>query len=604
MRVARPSFVRFTHLLRLGPTSFSPVKYSIFCMIIVRGICLYQYWSYMEEKGTTCPITDTVVTATTSLRPTVPDRQAFQQALREYNQSISETAGKIDRIIGTNSTVGTLNILKQSRQEPRKRREQLKLEADGMKTEITEIKKLLAEKDALLSNIENDLVYKDESKLTTRLNELETAYSQTKFTSSRTEKALVKEIDKLKRNRAKLTQVYLTVLLLMKYKSVMEEKRVIQLQLCGINERRSNVLKSIREITNQLDNTDRHIRQQRREFLQLKDSLCDLHAKKKKLVDNYNKKRAEYIDWSNKNKKDLKCSSVMCSNYPYPATYPATFRRQSCWCFFPLTDSVEIVRDFAFLTESVHTFPNLAADFIDEETLEPFYEQKMACKRLIEYLTSLQSQMPLECSSSSCNATDKTCKQITVDGSEDSADEYPPSFTTLKMQASLPVCITSEQELVKEASFVNVLKKKNCKKSSKKPCQKISHPMQMLFFFKETEIPIPQTYREIDHTLSMVRTLLKQYQEQTNVIVWEESDYRQFPSLSESEHTVDSAWNGSTDTSDRSSINFYTCSSFDLTSPVQEKPQSSAIGVYSQKPDFPTLLSVSDGGFASKSSTH
>lgn len=49
----------------------------------------------MGEKDTTCPITETVITATTSLRPTVPDRQAFQQALREYNQSISETAGKV-----------------------------------------------------------------------------------------------------------------------------------------------------------------------------------------------------------------------------------------------------------------------------------------------------------------------------------------------------------------------------------------------------------------------------------------------------------------------------------------------------------------------------
>lgn len=90
-----------------------------------------------------------------------------------------------------------------------------------------------------------------------------------------------------------------------------------------------------------------------------------------------------------------------------------------------------------------------------------------------------------------------------------------------------------------------------------------------------------------------------------SVIVWEESDYRQFPSLSESEHTADSAWNGSTDTSDRGSIfNFHTCSSFDLTSPVQGKPQSSAIAICNQKPEFPTPLSISDDGFASKSSTH
>lgn len=37
-------------------------------------------------------------------------------------------------------------MLKQSKQEPRKRREQLKLEADEMKIEINEIKRLLAVK--------------------------------------------------------------------------------------------------------------------------------------------------------------------------------------------------------------------------------------------------------------------------------------------------------------------------------------------------------------------------------------------------------------------------------------------------------------------------
>lgn len=100
------------------------------------------------------------------------------------------------------------------------------------------------------------------------------------------------------------------------------------------------MLKSIREITNQLDNTDRCIRQQRRDFLQLKDSLCDLHAKKKKLVDSYNRKRTEYIDWSNRNKKDMQCSPIICSNYPYPATYPAAYRHRSCEFYLLLLKSV------------------------------------------------------------------------------------------------------------------------------------------------------------------------------------------------------------------------------------------------------------------------
>ncbi|VIP00119.1 Uncharacterized protein BM_BM14746 [Brugia malayi] len=37
------------------------------------------------------------------------------------------------------------------------------------------------------------------------------------------------------------------------------------------------------------------------------------------------------------------------------------------------------------------------ACFTDEDTLELFYEQKMTCKRFIEYLISLQSRMPVEC---------------------------------------------------------------------------------------------------------------------------------------------------------------------------------------------------------------
>lgn len=45
--------------------------------------------------------------------------------------------------------------------------------------------------------------------------------------------------------------------------------------------------------------------------------------------------------------------------------------------------------------------------------------------------------------------------------------------------------------------------------------QKISHPVQMVCLFKETGVPIPLTYREIESTLKIVSALLKHYQEQT-----------------------------------------------------------------------------------------
>lgn len=64
-----------------------------------------------------------------------------------------------------------------------------------------------------------------------------------------------------------------------------------------------------------------------------------------------------------------------------------------------------------------------------------------------------------------------------------------------------------------------------------------------------------------------------------SIIVWEESDYQQFPSLSESEHTAESTWNGSTDTSDRGSIfNFQGCPSLEHKSPTQERSKSFATG--------------------------
>ncbi|VDM97312.1 unnamed protein product [Thelazia callipaeda] len=515
--------------------------------------------------------------------PSVPDRQAFQQALRDYNRLISETARKIDNIVGCSDNIGSLNLAKQSKEELRERREQLKFAADQMKIEINEIKKRLIEKDALLSNIENDLVYRDETRLMTRLRVLESAYSETKFTSGRAEKALITEIDKLKRNRSKIA----------KYNVVMGEKRTIQFQLHGINERRSNVLKSIREITNHLYYIDENIRQQRRNFSQLKMALRKLHNGKKELIDNYNKQKNEYINWSNNNR----ISSSRQLSLPY-----STAHQQKLWI-----------------------------NFIDEETLEPFYEQKMACKRLIEYLTALQSQLQIECTSSVSDVSCKSCKQQAIDLSDDSSEEYRTSFALLTVKSSLALHNTVEQEQGNLPLITNTIsKKKICKKSSKKPYQKICHPVQMVCLFEEIDVPVPHNYGEIEHTLEEVRTLLKQYQEQTkqvyfrltwllmteerliaglkitifhsnvfSVIIWEECDYQKLPSLSESELTSDSTWNGSTDMSEHGSA-------FNAPhlSPLSDFVPPFHPTKICQQEECSHSISVPDEGFGSKNSTH
>uniref|UniRef100_A0A914R795 Uncharacterized protein n=1 Tax=Parascaris equorum TaxID=6256 RepID=A0A914R795_PAREQ len=58
--------------------------------------------------------------------------------------------------------------------------------------------------DKVLSDIENDLIYKKEEPLKERLRSLEDAYNRRGFTTVRDEQALVKEIDKLRRNQNKL----------------------------------------------------------------------------------------------------------------------------------------------------------------------------------------------------------------------------------------------------------------------------------------------------------------------------------------------------------------------------------------------------------------
>ncbi|VDN38549.1 unnamed protein product [Gongylonema pulchrum] len=181
--------------------------------------------------------------ASCSTCPPIPDREAFQRALREYNQKISE----------------------------------------------------ITQKDRLQSDIENDLMYRDEERLAMRLNELENAYRQTKFASNRAERVLVKEIDKLKRNQTKLAQ---------------------------------NVLKSIREITNQLQETDDELRYQRRNFQQLKERLRDLYQMKKELVESYNEERKEYKDWCTA-KRNSGSFSLHPVDYGYPATYPSAHRSQA-----------------------------------------------------------------------------------------------------------------------------------------------------------------------------------------------------------------------------------------------------------------------------------
>jgi hypothetical protein len=57
----------------------------------------------------------------------------------------------------------------------------------------------------VINDLEATMPYKNKDRLVTKLNELEGQYKSRRFTNVRDEQALVKEIDKLQRNRTKLS---------------------------------------------------------------------------------------------------------------------------------------------------------------------------------------------------------------------------------------------------------------------------------------------------------------------------------------------------------------------------------------------------------------
>ncbi|VDM48970.1 unnamed protein product [Toxocara canis] len=430
-------------------------------------------------------VSSPVITSPTSAaHPALPDRQAFQRSLSEYNEHINMITHEIDVILGTNGEEGKLKVLREQKAPLRARRDELKREADARKPQISELRKQLDNKDKVLSDIENDLIYKKEEQLNERLRSLEEAYNRRGFTSVRDEQALVKEIDKLKRNQNKLAN----------YNSVMEERRLIETRLQAANAEQSvrkferfirniidslsshinlKVFKSIRQLTHELQSIYNEIGRLQNVVSEMRVSLRDLYAKKKELVEKYNNDRELYISWL-KSKKEVTDTSVRhvgLTDRSYPATFPATQRGQQ-----------------------------ITSCAVEDE-LEPFFEQKRDCRRMIAYLESLKAQM-------------EPNERTTPD--DDSADEMPSSFVTLTKHASLPARTSVDSvEVPTSELFVQKLKRKAYKKSAKKPSQPVCHRLELVRLFNELEVELPLYYQDVPRALDELKELLEFYEQQT-----------------------------------------------------------------------------------------
>uniref|UniRef100_A0A915C9H4 Uncharacterized protein n=1 Tax=Parascaris univalens TaxID=6257 RepID=A0A915C9H4_PARUN len=448
-------------------------------------------------------------------RPAIPDRQTFQRSLSEYNDQIAVFTNEIDAILGRNGEPGKLKALREQKAPLRAKREELKRKADARKPEIAELRRQLDSK--------------KEEPLKERLRSLEDAYNRRGFTTVRDEQALVKEIDKLRRNQNKLAN----------YSSVADERRFIEIKWREANAAQSAIFKSIRQLTNELRSIYQEIGKLQRAVNEMRISLRELYAQKNELVEKYNKEREDYTSWMKKKKAnaDADLSYAGFIDRSYPATFPAAQREQQ------------------------------NASCTDEDELEPFFEQKRDCRRLIAYLESLESQMePVDRTpdgGSIFSPTTEAHSLHSFEDSGDSADELPSSFITLKKHTSLPARTNIESSTGQQSNepFLHKLKKKTSKKSAKKPNQPVCHQFELVRLFAELEVELPLYYHDVPRALDELRELLEFYKQQTNVVVWEESDYQNLAVMTESECTVDSALNGSTDMSERGSVSGFPVSS-------------------------------------------
>lgn len=120
---------------------------------------------------------------------------------------------------------------------------------------------------------------------------------------------------------------------------------------------------------------------------------------------------------------------------------------------------------------------------IDVEELEPYYEQKRDCNRLIHYLERLQTIMQ----------TDEVPKPAPsaalIDDDDDSADELPPALVK-----------HNPKVVVASAPAANPSTRRNLKKGT----QPISHNIDIYKLFGTVDVEVPKLYADVGVALKAV----------------------------------------------------------------------------------------------------
>uniref|UniRef100_A0A915DW94 Uncharacterized protein n=1 Tax=Ditylenchus dipsaci TaxID=166011 RepID=A0A915DW94_9BILA len=219
---------------------------------------------------------------------------------------------------------------------------------------------------------DTDLIYKDLAQAQQKLCLVEEKYKRSTFSNIREEQVQVNEVNRIKRNIAKLA----------KYIPLVEQRKSLEAQIKADRHKNRTIRLQMRAAQDKIRDSRHKIKAIQTPFLRLREVLADLKVEKRNLIEKYNDERQNYSAWLKHNK----------------------------------------------VNKTSSTFPSAILQDQSGDSLDLFHVQKSNCKRLIRYLQSLQSCSAFNLRNIDGAVEHSSHHQNHFNDSSDSAEELPESF--------------------------------------------------------------------------------------------------------------------------------------------------------------------------------